>query len=474
MTLGGIQFGGLASGLDTNAIIQAILAVESRTKNVLEARKADEKDKLTLLGTFQGLVEKLQDKARDMQTAGNFFAHKLTAGAEGFASFTLSGNAEAGGHTLEVLSLAAADRYAFAGVADPAATGLGAGTVDFTVNGTAYSVSVTAGSDSLNGIATAINAAAGDDVTATVVNTGTATLPSWQLVLAGDDTGAEFAITGLASSVAGLTGATQVSVASNASVLVDGLAVQRSNNLFDGVLPGVSFTVARKTETGAPLSFTIELDPEGMRTKLKEFVDAYNEVVKFVGDQNTFTTEAGAGGLLFGDGALEAIRSTLRRAVVEADRSLVTADTAGYSSLGLIGIDLQDDGTLEIDEEKLDLKLTGDLDRFSDFFRRADDATTATVDERGILVKLEDMLKNLIDDSTALDGETKIDGLFDARKSSINRQIKDFDSQIDQQERRLDALEQTLVAKFSALEQLMSGLQSQSAFLQSSLQQQLR
>jgi len=160
--------------------------------------------------------------------------------------------------------------------------------------------------------------------------------------------------------------------------------------------------------------------------------------------------------------------------VVEADRSLVTADTAGYSSLGLIGIDLQDDGTLEIDEEKLDLKLTGDLDRFSDFFRRADDATTATVDERGILVKLEDMLKNLIDDSTALDGETKIDGLFDARKSSINRQIKDFDSQIDQQERRLDALEQTLVAKFSALEQLMSGLQSQSAFLQSSLQQQLR
>jgi flagellar hook-associated protein 2 len=471
MTLGGIQFGGLASGLDTSAIIDAILAVEGRTKRVLEGRKSDEQEKLTLLGTFQGLVEKLQDQARDLQTASNFFAHELTVGEEGFASFTLGGSAEAGAHTLEVLSLAAADRYAFLGVADPAATGLGTGTVSFTYGGTPYSVSVAAGSDSLNGIAAAINAAAGDDVTASVVNAGTASSPSWQLVLAGDDTGADFAITGLTSSVAGLTGATQVSAASNASVLVDGLAVQRSSNLFADVLPGVSFTVSRKTTVGAPLSFTIELDPEGMRTKLQEFVDAYNEVIEFVGDQNTFTLEGGSGGPLFGENALEAVRSALRRAVLEADRTLVAADTEGYSTLGLIGIELEADGTLAIDDEKLDEKLAADLDAFSDFFRRADDESTATVDERGIFVKLEEMLDDLIDDSTALDGVTRIDGLFDARRASIGRQIRDFDAQIESQERRLESLEQSLVAKFSALEKILSSLQSQSAFLQSSLQQ---
>lgn len=469
MTLGGIQFGGLASGLDTNAIIEAILAVEGRTMRQLEARKGDEQKKLTLLGTFQGLVEKLQDKARDLQTAGNFFAHKLAVGEEGIANFTLSGAAEAGAHTLEVLSLAAADRYAFAGVADPAATGLGAGTVAFTYNGTAYSVGVLAGSDSLNSIAAAINTAAGDDVTASVINAGTTSAPSWQLVLAGDDTGADFAITGLTSSVAGLTGATQVSIASNASVKIDGLAVQRSSNLFSDVLPGVSFSVLRQN-AGTPLSFTVELDPEGMRTKLEEFVDAYNEVIEFVNDQNTFTLEDGPGSLLFGENALDSVRSVLRRAVLEADRTLVTADTEGYSTLGLIGIDLQADGTLKIDEDELDEKLSANLDLFSDFFRRADDEGTLTVDERGIFVKLEDMLKDLIDDSTALDGETRIDGLFDARRASIGRQIRDFDKQIESQERRLDSLEQTLVAKFAALEQLLSGLQSQSAFLQQNLQ----
>src|SRR6185503_1090203 len=487
MSLGGIQFGGLASGLDTNAIIEAILGVESRTKRQIEGRKEDEQKKLTLLSTFQSLVEKLQDKARDLQTAGNFFAHKLAVGEEGIANFTLSGRAEAGAHTLEVLSLAAADRYAFAGVADPAATGLGAGTVSFTYNGTAYNVAVASGSDSLNGIAAAINAASTaaaaaartahtDDnvtVTASVINAGTTSAPSWQLVLAGDDTGADFAITGLTSSVAGLTGAAQVSIASNASVKIDGLAVQRSSNLFSDVLPGVSFSVAR-ANAGVPLSFTVELDPEGMRTKLKEFVDGYNEVIQFVSDQNKFTLEDGASSVLFGENALDSVRSVLRRAVLEADRTLVSADTEGYSTLGLIGIDLQADGTLKIDDEKLDEKLSGNLDLFSDFFRRPDDEGTLTVDERGIFVKLEDMLKDLLDDSTALDGETRIDGLFDARRDSIGRQIRDFDKQIESQERRLDSLEQSLVAKFAALEQLLGGLQSQSAFLQQSLQQNQR
>jgi flagellar hook-associated protein 2 len=465
MTLGGIQFGGLASGLDTSAIIEAILAVEGRTARALEARKEDENKKLSLIGTFEKLVEALQDKARDLQVASNFFAHELTVGQEGFAAFTLSGSAEAGSHTLEVFSLAAADRYAFAGVASPD-TALGAGNVQFTYAGTSYDVAITAGSDSLTQIAAAINTVAGEDVTASVVNVGTQTSPSYQLVLAGDDTGADFAITGLTSTVAGLSGATQVSIASNASIEIDGLAVQRSNNLFSDVLPGVSFTVSRKTEVDAPVSFTIELDPEGIRENLKGFVDAYNAVIGFVNAQNTFTLESGPGGALFGENVLESVRTVMRRALFERDPDLVTAP--GYSTLGLLGIDLTSDGTLKIDEAELDAKLNGDLESFADFFRRADDATTTTVDERGVFVKLEDLLDGLLSDTTAPDG-SKIDGLFDSRRNSIGRQIKDFDAQIERQEQRLDALEQSLVLKFSALEKLMSGLQTQSAFLQGSL-----
>ena len=145
MTLG-IQFGGLASGLNTGALIDAILAVEGRALRVLEGRKEEEQEKLSLLGTFEGLVNDLRDKARDLQVAGNFFAHELTVGEEGIASFTLSGGATSSSHTLEVLDLAAADRWAFAGVPDPDVPLASGGNVTFDYDGVSYDVTIVAGS----------------------------------------------------------------------------------------------------------------------------------------------------------------------------------------------------------------------------------------------------------------------------------------------------------------------------------------
>jgi flagellar hook-associated protein 2 len=461
MTIG-IQFGGLASGLDSGAIIDAILAVEGRAVRVLEGRKEDEREKLSLLGTFEGLVSKLRDKVRDLQLDSNFFAHELTLGEEGIAAFTLAGNAQAGAHELEVTSLASADRYAFAGVADRAAA-LTPGTLGFSYGGTAYSVSLAAGSD-LDDLAAAINAAAGEAVTATVVNVGTSAAPSYQLVIAGDDTGADFAITGLASSVTELGLAEHISSASNAVAVVDGLTVQRSSNLFSDVLPGISFTVSRTTTT--PLSFTVDLDPAGIKANIQGFVEAYNEVVRFIGDQNTFSLEGGPGGLLFGDGALSSIQTTLRRALFTPDLAMLAANEA-YGSLGIVGIELQADGTLDIDEERLDEKLSGDLDAFEQFFNRADDASTTGVDERGVFVRVQEMLADLLDGQTSLDGQSTIEGVLKARKTAIGQRVEDFDDEIERLQFRLDGLEESLVRKFAALEQVMSGLQGQQAFLSS-------
>lgn len=460
MTLGGIQLGGLASGLDTGAIIDAIMLAEGRSLRTVTRRKESEQSKLTLLGTFEGLVNKLRDKARDLQAASNFFAHKLTVGEEGIATFTLGGSAVAGAHTLEVLSLASADRYAFAGVASPD-TVLGTGTIGFNYGATAYSVNVAAGSD-LNDIAAAINSAAGADVTASVVNAGTATTPSYQLVLAGDDTGADFTITGLTSSVAGLAGATRVSTASNASVVIDGLAVQRANNLFSDVLPGVSFTVSRKTTLDTPVSFTVDLDPAGVKENVKGLVDAYNEVIAFINKQNTFTLEGGAGGELFGDGALESVRSTMRRALFDVDTDAVAADNQGYSTLSLLGIALQADGSLKVDDAKLEAKISGNLELFSEFFRH--EGVAENHSDKGLFGRVDGMLDDLLDSSTAPNGK-RLEGLIGGRKSSIQRQSKEFDKEIERLQTRLDKLEESLVQKFASLERLLSGLQSQQAFL---------
>ena len=46
----------------------------------------------------------------------------------------------------------------------------------------------------------------------------------------------------------------------------------------------------------------------------------------------------------------------------------VQNDTIGYSTLGLVGISTESDGTLSIDATKLDDKMSGNLAAFSDLF----------------------------------------------------------------------------------------------------------
>ena len=104
-----ISFGGLASGLDTSAIIQAMLSVEQVPINMLQQEKQEEQSKLSLIGTFKGLVETLKSSADTLRTSDKFFAFNVTSSSESAATFSAGAGAEAGSHSLTVNSLAQAD-----------------------------------------------------------------------------------------------------------------------------------------------------------------------------------------------------------------------------------------------------------------------------------------------------------------------------------------------------------------------------
>ena len=472
-----IQFGGLASGLDTAAIIDAILGVERVPINALLSDKREEEGKLSLIGTVKGHLQSLRDKAEELSTLGGFFSYDITASEEGVASFSVTGAPQTGSHSLIVNQLAAASRFTFTDtVADPDSD-LGGGDINFNVNGTAYSLTVSASDSSLNEIRDAINSLAGDDVTASVVNIGTSGSPQYQLVLAGDDTGLEGAVTGLTSTVAGLTDANIVELtsAANAEVEIDGLTVQRSTNTFDDVLDGLSFT-AQAADVSKTISFSTATDNEGIKAKVQEFVDAYNEVITFINDQSTFTEEDGAGGALFGDSILRNIKSTLSNSLFSVDIATVVADTAGFSTLSLLGIDLGTDGQLTIDDAKFDAKLDEDPDAFADLFVDTDgfDNTGAanntsafytdlTADD-GLFDNLFRAIDQSVNDLVLGDGSS-LKGLFSRREESINDAISRFDDRIEILEARLITTEESLIARFSALESLIAGLNAQGSAL---------
>jgi flagellar hook-associated protein 2 len=488
-----ISFGGLASGLDTAAIIKALVSVERIPINIMEAQKATANSKLELIGTFKGYVQALQSAADDLKTMGDFLDFRVTASKENVAAFSATGEAAAGSHTLTVLSLAQSDRWAFDGVLDPD-TDLASADgeqLDFTVNGTAYSIAVTQASSSLNDIASEINDLAGNDATASVVNIGTSSAPDYQLVLASDSTGEDGRITGISSTIAGLiidgTGpdgngdaqsTNNITVGTNAQAIIDGLQVERSTNEFNDVIPGVSIDLQAADPT-EEISFTVGADTEAIKTKLQAFVDAYNEITSFINGQNDYTEDDGAGGELFGDSLLRSVRRSINSALFDVDIGTILGDTEGFSTLSLIGIKVSSDGTMSIDDTTLDAKLAEDIDAVGDLFADTDGfdnggAAEGTpefyidlTDDSGLADKLSRAIDRMFGSYTGPNGTFK--AIFDSRTETINEKISTLDDQIDSKEVYLARFEQTLIDRYAALESLMAMLNAQGAALTNGL-----
>ncbi len=485
-----ISFGGLSSGLDTKAIIEALVAVESIPIQQLEDRRQVEQQKLTLFGTFKGLVSSLRDKAEKLSKLDGFLVNTVGASSDTAATFSATGAAAAGTHTMVIASLAASDRWAFDAVTDPAANLASADgqSISLTINGTAYNLAVTQAESSLEDIAGQLQDLLEDDATVTVVNAGTTTAPSWRLVVASNEPGIENRITGISSSIAGLTitgtppdlsgnpsSANNLVVGSNAVAVIDGLRVERSDNDFSGVIEGVSIS-ALEQDPSTTVSFTIEPDKEAIQEGIQGFVDAYNEVVKFINKQNTYSEESGAGGPLFGDGALRSITSSMRGVLFNQSASQISQDLEGFGTLRLIGIESNSDGTLKIDATKFEAKLGENLAAVADLFVDKDGfdnngaaiGTPAyyidTTADSGLLDDLFREFDRLTKDYVDATGES-YDGLFDARTATINARIKLMDKQIAEKEYRLELFEANLIKRFTNLETVMAQLNAQGAYL---------
>lgn len=495
MSGNGISFAGLGSGIDTNKIIQQLVQLESLPIQQLEAQKKSAQDKLSSIGTFKGYVKDLQKQAKALSTKKDFLVFGVTPSEDGVASFSASGSAVAGAHTLKVNKLAATDRWAFDGVTSKTidlASAEGQ-SVSFDVNGTSYSITVQQNQSSLEEIAAAINDLASADVTATIVNSGTTADPSYKLVLTSNESGEGGRLVNLASTVSGLTidgtspdglgnaqSTNNITAGNNAVAVIDGLTITRETNDFNDVVPGVSIGV-EAANPNKTINFSVEADDKAIKKKLQGFVDAYNKVISFVNEQNTYTKEGGPGGDLFGDNILTSVRSSINSALFNVPVDTVMNDTAGYSTLSLVGIKKETDGTLTIDNTVLDDKLAHDINALADLFVDSDgfdnggaaDNTPGididTTADSGLAASLQRAIDRMFRTTNGTNG-TVLKGIFDSRTATINANIKRFDDQIDRKQVYIDKFQENLVARFAKLEEVIGGLNAQGAALQNALQ----
>jgi flagellar hook-associated protein 2 len=147
-------------------------------------------------------------------------------------------------------------------------------------------------------------------------------------------------------------------------------------------------------------------------------------------------------GPMLGDALLSGIDSEIRRTL----SSPVTAAGDTYQTLATIGITTQKDGTLKVDATKLDAALNTNFDAVSRLFGTA---------ETGVAARLYDQIGARVADGAGIDGRNKS---LQAQQRVIEKKAADVNT-------RMQIVQQAYLKQFTRLDQLLSSLQSTSAFL---------
>ncbi len=455
MSSAGISFGGLASGLDTKAIISALVSIEERPINALTRKKASFTKQKSLFADMKGLLDKLTTAAKALKSTTDFLQMKAKSDDEDVLLATASSSATPGTYSVRVTSLAKAQVNSSTGSASATGSLGGPASLQLDVGGQSFLISVA--NPSLQTIASSINdfdTANSTGVRAEVVDTGNTAnggANRYQLVVRSTKTGTEGAFTlayddGDAAFQSVINNvAANTSAATNATLLLNGVTtITRSSNQISDLFPGITLDLRSVPNPNKDITVTVTTDAEATGKKVQDFVDAYNKVVDFFTEQNALDAEGKAKSQLFGDQTLRSMRSSLRTVV---GGSVSGTGNEAYQLLSQLGITADTAGKLTVNKSKLETALADDETAVAAMF------TQAGV---GIAGRMIDQIDVYTD---------SVEGLLKSRNDTFDRQVKDTQTRIEQGERRLKLYEQQLVVKYSNLESLLSRLQSQGSSL---------
>ena len=435
------SIGGLASGLDTNAIIQQLLTLEARPLDRLDQKRADLVAKQGQFSEFQSKLQTLADKITSLKDSSELTLFTSTSTDEDVATIEASDGALPSSYSIQVNQLATAKSVAFTSpFNDSDQSTFGDGTIDLTIGTTTQQITVDAG-DTLVDIRDKINAAdAGAQ--ASVIYDGS----SYQLVVNSEETGVanQFTLTASGFNDPGETDpfatSTVLEAGQDSQFTINGLAVTASSNSVDGAVDGLTFNLKKVGSADV----TIDRDTEGIGDRLQEALDAYNDVVSFIDSQ--------------GDDQDVALRG-IKNQLATATASNLDGGTFSLIALSQIGISTDSSGKLNLDRGDLESAIENDFNAVRDLF-------TGKNGTDGLGAIFDTILNG---DGTNAGILSPGNGTLRLRQTSLDARIRSLDDQIANAEQRLRRTEETLRRKFASFEGLTAQYQSQGAFLSASL-----
>lgn len=452
---------GIGSGIDTAALVQALVNAEKAPKEAQLARlEKATTTKFTGLGQLKSAVSEFTSALATLKNADTFNKRTVSSSNKEAVSASADTTAQSGSYSLEVSRLASSSKVASKVIAGGASAAFQAGTLTVARGADSFDIAVSDG-DTLQSIRDAINTQlSGDGISANLVSdpsTG-----ETRLVVSSNKTGTGKDVTVTANNTGGAaanslselaidpsvaqagSAAGYITQALNAQFKIDGLSLESETNSVSAAVSGVTFNL--QTVTASPVTLKVEQGTPAVNSEIKKFVDSYNKLIGTVNQLTSVVPVSGSNpvvGPLAGDATARSLLTNVRNELV------APAAGDGIKILAELGIATQKDGTLKVDDSKLSSAVTANFDKLADYF----------AGDSGLMSRLESKLKPYTDTT----------GIIQQRLDSLQGTIKSVDKQRESLNLRMAKVEERLVARFTAMDTLVAQLQQTSTRLTQSL-----
>ena len=469
---GTISSAGIGSGLDVNSIVTKLMSIEQQPLTQLQSTASTLQTQLSAFGQMQSIMSALQDAAKPLFSATSYSLSNASSSDPTSVSAGTSAAAVPGLYSVSVGSLSATQSVVsatgqFASPTDVVGTGsltirLGtwnAGQTAFTpaTGSSDITIPIGASENTLAGIRDKINAAnAGVSATIVTDTTGsrlalqssaTGTANGFRVTVADDDANNTDAsgLSRLAYDPAG--GAARLTLAQAAAdtqATINGIAVSSSSNTLSNVIDGITFNLGKLTTQ--PVTINVTRNTDSIKSMVASFVAAYNTANGFLANATHYDATTKTAALLQGDGTTTGIQNQLHSLLSQSTRA-----SSVFSTLSSIGVRVQKDGSLKLDDATFASAVTN-LPELTKALSNVDLTNPAN---NGFGKRFSDWATNLLASNGSIPGKEQ------AIQARITSNQKDQDALNNQ----LAATEKRLRAQYTALDATMSTANALSAYV---------
>lgn len=428
------------SGLDVTATVDQLMQLERAPENLWKSQQQTMTAQATALRDLNTRLDTLETRINDLKDiSGVFGQYAASSTNDAVVTATADTSAAAGEHTIVVTQLATVASQYTAALASPDAT-FTPGDLQLKIgSGDVQTITFDADHSTLKTAVDKINSS-NLGVTASLLSDATGT----HLVLVSNTPGlaGELSIVSAPQGLAFQAG----SHGQNAKLTLDGVPIESATNEVSGVLQGVTLHLNGDTG-GIGTRIAITSDTSRIQSAVDSFVSAYNDVVSRINTQFQYNSTSNKAGILAGDSTVRSLQASLLglAAFRYSNGSIV-------STLRSLGIKMQDDGTLQVDDAALSSAIHDHPSDVQKFFQGTN--------SDGFANNLSTQLANLTD---SVNGPLLVDA------KGLDSSVSALTDQIDQFETRMDFRYQQLIDEYSRIDVMLRQMSSTISQVQAQL-----